>query len=73
MSRFIGKPKAFSDGDKYKYARKWKIPCVTSSWVFDSIEKGYCLETEAYKIESSGSSSTPTKSNPRLEIFETNS
>lgn len=37
------------EGDKYKYARKWKIPCVTSDWVFDSIEKGFCLPTENYR------------------------
>ena len=37
------------EGDKYKYAKKWKIPCVTSTWVFDSVEKGYCLPTEGYR------------------------
>ena len=37
------------EGDKYKYAKKWKIPCVTSAWVFDSVEKGYCLNTEGYR------------------------
>jgi topoisomerase (DNA) II binding protein 1 len=41
------------EGDKFKYARKWKIPCVSSEWIFDSIEKGYCLPTEKYRIESS--------------------
>ena len=55
-----------AEGDKYKYARKWKIPCISSDWVFDSIEKGYCLHTEGYRIDGyriprSTSTSTPTK------------
>ena len=37
------------EGDKYKYAKKWKIPCVSSNWVFDSVEKGYCLPTANYR------------------------
>ena len=54
----ISKP----EGDKYKYAKKWKIPCISSDWVFDSIEKGYCLKTEGYRVDSArGSTSTPTK------------
>ena len=58
----ISKP----EGDKYKYARKWKIPCISSDWVFDSIEKGYCLHTQGYRVDittagSTGSTSTPTK------------
>ena len=55
----ISKP----EGDKYKYAKKWKIPCISSDWVFDSIEKGYCLHTEGYRVDHgrTGSTSTPTK------------
>ena len=39
-----------ADGDKYRYAKRWKIPCITSDWVYDSIEKGHCLPTEGYLI-----------------------
>ena len=39
------------EGDKYKYALKWRIPCVTSDWVFDSIEKAQCLGTEPYRVD----------------------
>ena len=54
------------EGDKFKYARKWKIPCLNSDYVFDSIEKGYCLPSEGYRIDVGGVSakeraSTPTK------------
>lgn len=49
-------------GDKYNHARKWKIPCVTSSWVFESIERGYCLPTEPYRVDRTKTkASTPTK------------
>ena len=27
------------DGDKYNHVKKWNIPCVTSQWVFDCIER----------------------------------
>ena len=39
------------EGDKYRYAIKWRIPCVTSDWVFDSIEKAQCLGTEPYRVD----------------------
>ena len=48
-------------GDKYSHAKKWKIPCVTSSWVLDSIEAGYCLPTDNYRVEKTTKSSTPTR------------
>ena len=51
-------PKA--DGEKYNYAKKWKIPTIGPNWVFDSIEKGYCLPTESYRVEQT-KVSTPTK------------
>ena len=43
----ISKP----EGDKYKYARKWRIPCLTTDFVFDSIEKGYCLPADDYRVD----------------------
>eukprot|EP00092_Neocalanus_flemingeri_P010154 GFUD01010944.1.p1 GENE.GFUD01010944.1~~GFUD01010944.1.p1 ORF type:complete len:1552 (+),score=561.52 GFUD01010944.1:76-4731(+) len=49
-------------GDKYSHAKKWKIPCVSSQWVFDCIEKGYCLQTDTYRVDrGKANSSTPTK------------
>ncbi len=51
------------EGDKYKYAKKWKIPCVTSDWVFDSIEKGICMGTDRYRVDLTAKEkvSTPEK------------
>lgn len=39
------------EGDKYSHAKKWNIPCVSSQWVFHSIEKGYCLQTNKYRVD----------------------
>jgi len=38
-------------GDKYEYARKWQIPCLSPDWIFDSIDKGHCLPTNPYRID----------------------
>ena len=42
---------ASPDGDKYCHAKKWKIPCVTIQWVVDCLERGYCLQTDAYRVD----------------------
>ena len=34
---------------------------MTNNWVFDSIEAGYCLPTESYRVDKNTKSSTPTK------------
>ena len=44
------------EGQKYNYARKWKIPCVSPDWVFDSIEKGFCQSTTPFRIDQKASS-----------------
>eukprot|EP00092_Neocalanus_flemingeri_P040838 GFUD01044457.1.p1 GENE.GFUD01044457.1~~GFUD01044457.1.p1 ORF type:complete len:510 (+),score=168.37 GFUD01044457.1:65-1594(+) len=49
------------DGDKYSHAKKWKIPCVSSEWVFDCIEEGYCLQTAKYRIDRVQASSSTAK------------
>eukprot|EP00092_Neocalanus_flemingeri_P108788 GFUD01139726.1.p1 GENE.GFUD01139726.1~~GFUD01139726.1.p1 ORF type:complete len:533 (-),score=170.64 GFUD01139726.1:22-1620(-) len=49
------------DGDKYSHAKKWKIPCVSSEWVFDCIEEGYCLQTAKYRIDRVQASSGTAK------------
>ncbi|XP_040581730.1 DNA topoisomerase 2-binding protein 1-A [Lepeophtheirus salmonis] len=50
------------EGEKYTYAKKWKIPTLNSNWIFDSIEKGHCLSLDDYKVEKRNVS-TPTKEN----------
>ncbi len=47
-------------GDKYGYARKWQIPCLSPDWIFDSIDRGHCLPTLDYRIDRA-KVSTPTK------------
>ncbi|XP_055995895.1 DNA topoisomerase 2-binding protein 1-like [Ostrea edulis] len=61
----INKPK----GAKYEFAKKWKIHIVKSDWLYDSIEKGYCLEERQFSLtddmddKSEVKTSTPEKEN----------
>ena len=57
---------ASPSGDKYMHAKKWNIPCLTSDWVFDSIDNGYCLPYDGYRVERhKANASTPTKDTSR--------
>lgn len=50
-------------GQKFIYAQQWGLICVKPSWVYDSIEKGYMIETEDYLVKNTMLSSTPALSN----------
>ncbi|XP_051818622.1 DNA topoisomerase 2-binding protein 1-like isoform X1 [Antechinus flavipes] len=39
-------------GQKYEYAKRWNVHCVTVEWFYHSIEKGFCQDEAKYKIES---------------------
>ena len=53
-------------GEMYCRAWKWNIPCLTSDWVFDGIDKGYCLGYEEYRVERhKNNASTPIKNTSR--------
>ncbi|XP_016418541.1 DNA topoisomerase 2-binding protein 1 [Sinocyclocheilus rhinocerous] len=38
-------------GQKYEFARKWNVYCVSLHWLFDSIEKGFCQDESRYAVE----------------------
>ncbi|XP_055941257.1 DNA topoisomerase 2-binding protein 1-A-like isoform X2 [Argiope bruennichi] len=42
-------------GDKYRYAKNWKIFCVNINWIYDSVKSGYCQDENLYKIDDSSS------------------
>lgn len=48
-------------GQKYEFAKKWKILIVSPRWIYKSVEKGYCQEESYFKIGSSALTSTPDK------------
>uniref|UniRef100_A0A4W5MFE9 DNA topoisomerase II binding protein 1 n=1 Tax=Hucho hucho TaxID=62062 RepID=A0A4W5MFE9_9TELE len=52
----VGKP----SGQKYEYAQKWNVFCVSLHWLFDSIEKGFCQDESCY-------TSTPTVTSKKKE------
>ena len=50
-------------GDKFIHARAWKITMVKSSWIYRSIEAGYCLPEKDFLLEMpEANTSTPTDS-----------
>ncbi|XP_072546997.1 DNA topoisomerase 2-binding protein 1 isoform X2 [Salminus brasiliensis] len=38
-------------GQKYEFARKWNVYCISVHWLFDSIEKGFCQDESRYTVE----------------------
>ena len=48
-------PPLFLSGTKYRYARQWKMYCVTPQWFNDSMECGYCMPEVEYDVDGSGS------------------
>ncbi|OWF40591.1 DNA topoisomerase 2-binding protein 1-like [Mizuhopecten yessoensis] len=60
----INKPK----GTKYEFAKKWKLNIVRTAWLYDSVDKGFCQDTEKYKVmvddKSQAKTSTPEKDVP---------
>lgn len=49
-------------GQKYEFAKKWKIHIVNPKWLSDSLHAGYCLEEYRYTV---GADSRPTDSGDR--------
>lgn len=37
-------------GAKYKFAQQWQIHCVSTQWLYDSVERGYCQSEEPYSV-----------------------
>ncbi|ODM88944.1 DNA topoisomerase 2-binding protein 1-B, partial [Orchesella cincta] len=37
-------------GDKFKFAKRWKIPCVTPDWVENSTDQGVLLPFKNFKV-----------------------
>lgn len=58
---------------KFKAAVQCKTICLTPDWITDSIEKGYALPIDAYKLISNNSpklsASTPSKGQTRIELL----
>ncbi|XP_017308606.1 DNA topoisomerase 2-binding protein 1 isoform X4 [Ictalurus punctatus] len=59
-------------GQKYEFAKKWNVYCISIHWLFDSIEKGFCQDESRYAVEREDkrkeqtgrpNTSTPTGSN----------
>ena len=40
----------FAKGEKYNYARQWKIHCVSSEWFYDCVKEGHWVDESSYEI-----------------------
>ncbi|XP_067686474.1 DNA topoisomerase 2-binding protein 1-like [Haliotis asinina] len=62
-------------GQKYEHASKWKIHIVRPRWLYDSVEKGYCLDETDYRVEknlnTTGQHKTSTPDRERSTIHAT--
>jgi len=50
-------------GQKFTYAQQWGLFCLKPSWIYDSVEKGYLVETQDYIVKNTMLSSTPASTN----------
>lgn len=48
-------------GQKYEFARKWNVYCVSLHWLFDSIEKGFCQDESRYAVQRGDKKKTDEK------------
>ncbi|XP_076358286.1 mutagen-sensitive 101 isoform X2 [Tachypleus tridentatus] len=52
-------------GEKFKFAKTWRLYCVKVEWIYDSISAGYCLDETLYQVtsdtEQEQETSTPKK------------
>ncbi|GFS61654.1 DNA topoisomerase 2-binding protein 1-A [Nephila pilipes] len=55
-------------GDKYRYAKSWKIYCVNVNWIYDSVKSGYCKDEALYKIDDSCKHIQPKRSTPNRDL-----
>ena len=37
-------------GEKYNYARQWKIHCVSSQWFYDCLTEGHWVDESSYEV-----------------------
>ncbi|XP_029646885.1 DNA topoisomerase 2-binding protein 1-like isoform X1 [Octopus sinensis] len=60
-------------GQKYEFAKQWKIQIVKPQWLYESIETGYCLDETKYQLNTEGGhnemmTSTPTKNTSAVNL-----
>lgn len=55
-------------GQKFTYAQQWNLLCLKPSWIYDSVQKGYIIDTQDYIVKNTMLSSTPASSNVKRMI-----
>ncbi|CAH1395016.1 unnamed protein product [Nezara viridula] len=52
----IGEP----EGKKWQHAQQWEIPCVSPSWIYESVERGVAVPSKNHLVVGRPKCSTPT-------------
>ncbi|KAH3704241.1 hypothetical protein DPMN_079297 [Dreissena polymorpha] len=55
-------------GQKYQFAKKWELSIVRTEWLYDSIERGYCLSPQDYGLEEGGPTGMKTSTPERQSM-----
>lgn len=54
-------------GDKYRFAKSWKVICVNVKWIIESVEAGYCRDEALYGLDESVQTQ-PKRSTPKKDL-----
>ncbi|XP_023933099.1 DNA topoisomerase 2-binding protein 1 isoform X2 [Lingula anatina] len=46
-------------GQKYEFAVKWKIHIVCLAWLFESVQNGYCMDENKFRVGNMHNAKTP--------------
>lgn len=55
-----------AEGEKFIYARRWKIRCLKPDWIHQSLSKGYAVEPDGFIVEKTGNA-PPRCSTPEAD------
>ena len=58
-----------AEGEKYSYAKRWKIKCLKPDWIHQSLNKGYALDPEKFVVDSSTVPRSSTPEGDRTRKF----
>ncbi|XP_013785818.1 DNA topoisomerase 2-binding protein 1-like isoform X2 [Limulus polyphemus] len=56
-------------GEKFKFAKTWKLYCVKVEWIYDSISAGYCLDETLYQLVSEAKQEQETSTPKKNSVY----
>ncbi len=53
-------------GEKYKFACRWNVKCLSPLWLEKCLEKGYAIRYESFIVPPENKSSTPVATSSKI-------